>query len=113
MLKKNLLILIIPLIFMSCKSDKEINIDTSLLYGVWAFDIYDPHAVFLISKDKFQFADIDRFGIVDYDLDGNELTIYNKGFIQWGKITSITKDSLKIKWRDTEIETKYVRFPED
>ncbi len=117
-MKKNLItVLIIFFILFSCKSDKSDNenleIDTSLLYGVWAFNKSDPHAVFMINKDEYYLVDYDGDGSINYTLEGKELKIFYDGSMQWGKITSVTQDSLKIKWRDTDIETKYVRFPED
>jgi hypothetical protein len=117
MLKNSVITITLFILLLSCNSNKQIStefeINLDLVYGVWAFEKSDPHASFMINKDEFYIVDYDGDGSIKYTLKGNQLKIFYDEFTQWGKITSVTKDSLKIKWRDTEIETKYVRFPED
>ena len=90
-----------------------VAVDLDLLYGVWASDVSDPHAEFMINTDEFYLADTDGDASYKYTLENNLLKVFYKNATQSGEIISVTKDSLKIKWGDTDTITKYVRFPEN
>jgi hypothetical protein len=85
-------------------------IDLNLFYGVWAYNISDPHAQFMINKDEFYLADSGGDSSFKYTLEENHLKIFYNESTQSGEVISVSKDSLQIKWGNEEI-TKYVRFP--
>ncbi|MFY7672314.1 hypothetical protein ACOSP6_14610 [Tenacibaculum sp. MEBiC06402] len=85
-------------------------IDLNLFYGVWAYNISDPHAQFMINKDEFYLADSDGDSSFKYVLEDNRLKVFYEEATQVGEVISVSKDSLKIKWGNEEI-TNYVRFP--
>lgn len=89
---------------------KNLAIDTTYAFGVWTTDIEAPHADFYFTKDSFYVADYDGDGEMPYVLDKNTITVYYEDRIQKGNINTTHKDTLKIKWSDYDIETKYVRF---
>ncbi len=89
------------------------TLDLNLLYGVWAYDITDPHAEFMINKDEFYLADTDGDGSFKYALENNQLKVFYKEATQLGEVIFVSKDSLKIKWKDALDVTKYVRFPQN
>ena len=45
-----------------------------------------------------------------YTLNKNKLTVFYNDFIQTGIVTAKNKDTLKIKWSDTNNKTIYLRF---
>ncbi|CAL2092305.1 exported hypothetical protein [Tenacibaculum sp. 190524A05c] len=130
MMKRLLFLLLLPLL-VSCKNhidnskEKEVplnfikkkeNINLTLLYGVWAYDITDPHAVFSIDEKEFFIVDSDHLGnskTYAYVVKENTLELEDENLIKSIRIISLTKDSLKIKWNDNEEMTRYVRFPQN
>ncbi len=88
-------------------------IDLNLLYGVWAYDINDPHAEFMINKDEFYLADSDGDGSFKYSIRDNLLKVFYNEATQEGELISVSQDSLKIKWKDALEVTRYVRFSKD
>ena len=131
-MKKKLFLILV--IFLSCKNRKEekvlkintikklvepkksiirnLKVDTSFVFGIWAYDINEPHADFWLTKDSYYIIDFDGKADRKFILDKNKLTIFLDDEYFSGKILSADKDSLKIKWNDSEIVTKYVRFDE-
>ena len=91
---------------------RNLEIDTTNAFGIWALDPDGPHADFLLDKDSFFVTDYDGDGSMPYILDKNEITVFYNDFIQTGIIDASVKDTLKIKWKDYEEEIIYVKFPE-
>jgi hypothetical protein len=89
---------------------RNLKIDTAQAFGIWIQDPSGPHADFWFTKKSFLVVDYDGDGHMPYILDGNEITIFYNDFIQKGEITSTKNNSLKIKWSDSDVETKYVKF---
>ncbi|AWH83649.1 hypothetical protein HYN59_00305 [Flavobacterium album] len=85
------------------KSSVETSLDTTLLFNAWTLDNEGPHADFVFSPKSFFVVDYDGNGDMPYELKGNHLKIYYNDFIQEGEILSVSKDSLKIRWRDAGI----------
>jgi hypothetical protein len=88
----------------------QTTLDTSLLFGIWTSDPEGPHADFDFTSKSFYVVDYDGTGDMPYELKGDELTIYYNDFIQEGQIISVTKDTLKLKWKDFESANTYVRW---
>lgn len=86
------------------------DLDTNLLFDVWTNDPDGPHADFMLTSDYFHVVDYDGNGDMPYELIGNKLKIFYNDFIQEGFIISIDKDKLKIKWKDFENNSEYVRW---
>lgn len=84
------------------KSTVETTLDTTLLFETWTLDNEGPHADFVFSPKSFFVVDYDGNGDMPYELKGNRLKIYYNDFIQEGEILSVSKDSLRIRWRDAE-----------
>lgn len=89
---------------------RNLAIDTTQAFGIWAQDPNAPHADFWLSAKHFLVADYDGDGHMPYILDGNKITIFYNDFVQKGTITSTENDTLKIKWAEFDFETKYVKF---
>ncbi len=89
---------------------RNLTIDTTKVFGIWIQDPNGPHADFWLTAKSFYVVDYDGDGKMPYILDKNEITIFYSDFIQKGKITSTENDTLKIKWNDINVETKYVKF---
>ena len=89
---------------------RNLEIDTTEAFGIWAQDPNGPHADFWLTAKSFFVADYDGDGEMPYILDKNTITIFYDDFIQKGLITSTVNDTLKIKWSDNENETEYVKF---
>ena len=89
---------------------RNLAIDTTQAFGIWTQDPNGPHADFWLTAKGFLVADYDGNGHMPYILDGNKITIFYNDFVQKGTITSTENDTLKIKWADFEVETKYVKF---
>lgn len=89
---------------------RNLEIDTSNVFGIWTQDPNGPHADFWLTAKSFYVVDYDGNGDMPYILDKNEITIFYNDFIQKGIISSAEKDTLKIKWNDIDVETEYVRF---
>jgi hypothetical protein len=86
------------------------TVDTTQLFKIWALDPNGPHADFWIKPTVFYVVDYDGDGAMPYRLDKDRLTIYYNDFVQKGRIVSVSKDSLKIYWDETESLTKYVEW---
>ncbi|CAM1343074.1 hypothetical protein [Tenacibaculum aestuarii] len=86
------------------------EIDTINLFGIWVSDLDSPHADFEISKNSFFIVDYDGDGDMPYTLNKNKLTVFYNDFIQTGIVTAKNKDTLKIKWSNTNNKTIYLRF---
>lgn len=89
---------------------RNLEIDTTKAFGIWAKDPNGPHADFWLTAESFYVVDYDGDGAMPYILDKNEITIFYNDFVQKGIITSTKNDTLKIKWSDFDVETKYVKF---
>jgi len=89
---------------------KNLEIDTSKLFGIWIQDPNGPHADFWITAKSFYVVDYDGDGNMPYILDKNEISIFYNDFIQKGVIISSEIDTLKIRWENITSESKYVKF---
>lgn len=89
---------------------KNLAIDTTQAFGIWAQDPNGPHADFFLNASSFYVADYDGDGAMPYILDKNKITVFYSDFVRKGIITSTKNDTLKIKWSDIGIETQYVKF---
>lgn len=89
---------------------RNLAIDTSQAFGIWTQDPKGPHADFWLTAKDFLIVDYDGDGHMPYILDGNKITIFYNDFVQKGKITSTKNDTLKVKWADLDVVTKYVKF---
>lgn len=89
---------------------RNLEIDTTKVFGIWTRDANGQHAEFRLNSKSFFVVDYDGDGNIPYLLDKNEITIFYNDFIQKGIITSTENNSLKIKWSDADTETKYVKF---
>ncbi|MFN3404266.1 MAG: hypothetical protein ACK40G_09255 [Cytophagaceae bacterium] len=86
------------------------KLDTVALFGIWTMDPEGPHADFQFSKESFYVVDYDGDGDMPYELINRKLKIYYNDFIQEGEIISVTKDTLKVKWKEYEFVNSYVRW---
>lgn len=89
---------------------RNLETDTTKLFGIWAQDPNGPHADFWLTAKSFYVVDYDGDGSMPYILDKNKIVIFYNDFVQKGMITSASKDTLKIKWSDIDVETEYVKF---
>lgn len=94
------------------KSNIATTLDTKLLYNIWELNPDGPAADFKISAKSFYLADYDGDADRPYTLKGNVLTVYYENYTETGEITRLTKDTLKIKWKEIDTEMTYVLFPE-
>jgi hypothetical protein len=92
------------------KSTIATKLDTTSLFGIWTTDPNGPHADFELTSNSFHVVDYDGDGDMPYELTDNKLKIYYNDFIQEGKIISVDKDTLKIKWNDFDNINHYVRW---
>lgn len=86
------------------------TIDTTLLFGIWTSDPDGPHADFELSKKSFFIVDYDGNGDMPYILNDTKLKIFYNDFTQDGEIVEVSKDSLRIRWIDTNNATSYSRW---
>lgn len=86
------------------------TVDTTSLFKIWTLDPDGPHADFWLKPTEFYVADYDGDGAMPYLLNKDSLTIFYNDFIQKGKIVSVTKDTLKIHWDESERPTQYVEW---
>ena len=86
------------------------NLDTVALFGIWTSDPNGPHADFELTSKSFYVVDYDGDGEMPYELIDNKLKIYYNDFIQEGKIISVSKDTLKIQWKDIDNINNYVKW---
>ena len=89
---------------------RNLEIDTTKIFGIWTQDPTAPFADFYITAKSFNILDFDSESDIPYMLDKNQISFFYKGNRHKGIITSTENDSLKIKWTDIDFETKYVRF---
>lgn len=89
---------------------RNLEVDTTLAFGIWTKDPDGPHADFRFDAKSFYVVDYDGNAAMPYILDKNEITVFYNDFFQKGVITSTSLDSLKIKWENTDHETVYVKF---
>ncbi|MFY0605610.1 MAG: hypothetical protein JXR10_02775 [Cyclobacteriaceae bacterium] len=88
---------------------RNLQIDTSKLFGVWTIDASFPNADFLIDKDKYYIADFDGDPYIPYILEGDSLTL----FFEWGKETSrisLPTSDLLMMLNKNGLTTRYERF---
>ena len=90
------------------KSTIKTKLDTTNLFKIWTSDPNGPHADFVFSNKSFYVVDYDGDGDMPYELINNNLKIYYNDFIQEGKIISVKKDTLRIKWNNFEEINNYV-----
>ncbi len=88
----------------------ETDLDTSLLFDIWVYDIEAPHADFVISRQSFRIVDYDGDGNMLYLLIGDQLTVLCPDKVKQGKITSVTKDTLFLQWDYLDEPAPYVRW---
>jgi hypothetical protein len=86
------------------------TIDTSLLFSIWTSDPTGPHADFVFSGKSFFVVDYDGNGDMPYILLDKKLKVFYNDFVQEGEIISVSKDSLKIKWKDYDLINNYVKW---
>ncbi len=89
---------------------RNLAVDTSKFFGIWAQDAKGPHADFWLTEKSFFVVDYDGNGEMPYILNKNEITIFYNDFIQKGIITANNIDTLTIKWEGSEKVTTYVKF---
>lgn len=86
------------------------TVDTTELFKIWTLDPDGPHADFWFKPTEFYVVDYDGDGAMPYLLNRDSLTIFYNDFIQKGKIVSVSKDTLKIRWNETGSMTEYVEW---
>ena len=89
---------------------RNLEVDTTKVFGIWTQDPTAPFADFYITEKSFHILDFDSEIGLHYMLNKNQISFFYKGNRHTGMITSTENDSLKIKWSDIDFETKYVRF---
>lgn len=89
----------------------ELTIDTATLFGIWARDLDEPHADFLIDKHKYLTVDSEGDEIY-YELKGDSIFLDLKKEVLMGKILNTQNDTLEIAWMEGS-PTTYLRWPED
>ncbi len=87
---------------------KNIEIDTTLLFGVWALQPPGADAHFRITQNEFY--DVDDFQSSDYSIIGNKINIKDNNNYLNGTILNVSKDSLKIYWKEIDVVLNYWRF---
>jgi len=88
---------------------RNLQVDTSELFGVWANEHSYPNAAFLIDQKKYYIADFDGDPFVPYILDGDSLTL----FFEWGEQTSrisLPTPDLLIMSSENGLTSQYERF---
>ena len=94
------------------KSTIKTNLDTALLFAVWTSDPDGPHADFELTSNSFNVVDYDGNGDMPYELNDDKLKVYYNDFIHEGKVISVDKDTLKIKWKNFDNINNYVKWTE-
>lgn len=89
---------------------RNLEIDTTKIFGIWTQDPTAPFADFHITAKSFNILNFDSENDIPYMLDKKQISFFYKGNRHTGIIISTKNDSLKIKWTDIDFETKYVRF---
>ncbi len=88
---------------------RNLEVDTTELFGVWVQYKNAPHADFWINKKHIflvHYANPEHI----YILDKNEITIFYDDVTSKGTIISTKNDTLKIKWEYSDETTEYIRF---
>ncbi|OMP30111.1 hypothetical protein [Mangrovimonas sp. DI 80] len=88
---------------------RNLEVDTTKIFGLWSQDPTAPFADFHISATSFNVVDPDGGGLNPYSLEKNKITVFHKGLKHKGTITYSVNDTLKIKWTDSDFEMLYVR----
>jgi len=83
-----------------------IEIDTTLLFNVWSMDRTAPHADFILEKDFFMTTE----GVYNYSLNDNVISVTFPDYKLEGLIKHISKDTLKIKWKENISATEYLNY---
>jgi hypothetical protein len=86
------------------------NIDTILLFGIWTSDPEGPHADFELTSKSFYVVDYEGDGDMPYELNDRNIKVYYNDFIQEGKVISVSKDTLKIMWKELDFVNSYVKW---
>jgi hypothetical protein len=89
---------------------RNLEIDSTKLFGTWSQDPTAPFSDFYITAKSFNILDFESKSDTPYILDKNEITFFHKDKRHKGIITSTENDTLKIKWTNNSTETEYVRF---
>ncbi|SMD37000.1 hypothetical protein SAMN04488029_3184 [Reichenbachiella faecimaris] len=89
---------------------KNVQVDTSELFGIWTVDPTGPHADFVLSKEGYYVVDSDGGGTVPFILDGKTLTLFNEEFKQDLEILSTKNDSLRTYIKEYDYEATYTRW---
>lgn len=89
---------------------RNLEVDTTKVFGAWTQDPTAPFADFYITAKSFHILDFDSENDIPYMLDKNQIIFFYKGNRHKGIITSTENDTLKIKWTDIDFETKYMRI---
>jgi len=95
------------------KSFIKTKLDTTLLFNIWTTDRNGPHADFELSSKSFYVADYDGNGDMPYLLLGRKLTVYYNDFVAEGEITFLAKDTLQIRWKGIDVDTKYLTWKDN
>ncbi|MDD3162127.1 MAG: hypothetical protein PHX49_09415 [Bacteroidales bacterium] len=91
-------------------STVQTQLDTTALFQSWVKDPNGPCTDFVISNKSFYIADYAGDGAMPYELIEKKLKVFYNDFIQEGEIISVTTDTLKIRWKDIDEVTAYVRW---
>ena len=86
------------------------SVDTTHLFKIWTLDPDGPDADFWFKKTEFFVVDYDGNGAMPYILKKDSLILFYNDFIQKGRIVSVTKDTLKIHWKESERLTEYTEW---
>jgi hypothetical protein len=89
---------------------RNLEVDTTKLFGTWTQDPTAPFADFRLSAKSFNVVDFESDSDIPYKLDKNEITVFYKDKSHKGIITLTENDTLKIKWANNNTETEYVKF---
>lgn len=86
------------------------DIDTAILFDIWATDLDGPHADFAWSAAYFDVADYDGDSRMPFVLDGRNLKVFYNDGIRYGEIVSATNDTMKIHWQEMDEAISYLRW---
>ncbi len=86
---------------------RNLQVDTSQLFGVWTQDLSYPTAEFMLSKKYYLIADYDGNGATPYILDKDILTVFFEYGKSVGRINRTENDTLSITWDNEDPEQSY------
>jgi hypothetical protein len=89
---------------------KNIEVDTTELFGIWTVDPKGPHADFWLTKDSYYVVDYDGVGDMPYILNGRTITIFFEHGKQVLEILSTSNDTLRTFSKEYEYEAVYTRW---